>query len=211
MRHARGIAVLMSIRASGAIALVVLLAGCTAPSTVAQQPSATTSTAAALSPTPPQGTSTTEVFPNFPDLTGFRERGMTGYEYGDLKAFADGGYYRFSTPDGLRCQMKGWNSGRGGPPGIVECWGSMPGTPDWARAVAASNGAPGKFFDPKKGPEPSGTFRPLPPKSTLRVNLFEGDYMFCAVGDVGMTACRMGYLDAWGHGFVLSPQGSWTF
>ncbi|QCH22373.1 hypothetical protein DSM43276_00611 [Mycobacteroides salmoniphilum] len=192
------------------VALALILVGCGQPSPSDDvRPSAATTTSS-TSATP--STSTTSGVPEaFPDLTGFRELGMTGYEYGELKSFSNGGYTRFATPDGLHCQMQGWNAGRGGPPGIIECWGELPGAPHWARAVAASNGVPGRFFAPKKGPEPSGTFRPLPRKSILTVNLFEGDYVFCAVGDVGLTACRMGYLDAWGNGFVLSPQGSWTF
>ncbi len=136
---------------------------------------------------------------------------MSGYNDVGLKSYGYEGLVQFSTPDGLRCQMDGWNSGRGGPPGLIECWGELPGSPEGAFAVGATNHTSGTFFDRKDGPEPQGTFRLLPPNSKLTITLHEGDYVTCGVDDAGMTACKLGYLDQWGHGFVLAPQGSWTF
>ncbi len=151
--------------------------------------------------------------PHYVDLTGYREIGMSverdGFRDGDIRAYAGG----FSTPDGLRCRFAPWNSGKGGPPGFARCWGSLPGAPDWARTAVASNDRPGQFLREEPASE-NREFRLLPPMSTITVLAFEGDNVSCAVGDAGLTACRLhigitnGQYD---HGFVLSPQGSWTF
>ncbi len=151
--------------------------------------------------------------PRYVDLTGYHEVGMrydtNGYREGQVKAYAGG----FSTPDGLRCRFAAWNSGKGGPPGFARCWGSMPGAPAWARTVSATSRDVGQFLREESEPE-DREFRPLPPKSTITVLAFEGDNVSCAVGDAGLTACRLHIGTTGGqydHGFVLSPQGSWTF
>lgn len=137
---------------------------------------------------PPQG---------FPDLGGFKAV--------DSKPFRQqsrgGMYSSFVTADGLiSCTMaSGSSSG---------CRGDLPGVP---RSEGSGDGAGCAVVGGWDQYSFSSTTVHCPPYSGEKLNqnekLVDGD-MTCAVGGDRLVAC----INTRGnHGFVLRPEGSWTF
>jgi hypothetical protein len=106
----------------------------------------------------------------------------------------------------------------------MQCWGTLPGTPNnhvELTYLAGANVATAAFSDVDLAtidmvpPGPGVTsktltaqdYKPLPPRS--RVIYTDGPVQTCGV-DTTMTACEL-TDQGQQHGFVLSPQGSWTF
>jgi hypothetical protein len=166
-------------------------------------PVATTSTAvppAALAPLPP----------GFPDLGGFT----------DLSHDHDVSRYyplaTFTSPTGLQCAM--WSS-RGDPAAF--CFGDIPGLDHPANQVYAGDYK--AYFDQNRPPD-TDKLNGKPLASGEKVilgaggNLMGGDQITCGVQDL-TVACMVirGFRQNHGddtaqrHGFVVSPQTSWTF
>ncbi|MBS9533856.1 hypothetical protein KIH27_09695 [Mycobacterium sp. M1] len=153
----------------------------------------------------------------FPDLSGFTVADVKDYSGYYIYPTTNG--VQFTAPAGYRCRIT--YTGRANPPfRSAKCWGALPGTS--SNVVGVSTGVvddpPAAFgdVDPavmdeydtltpdvrviKKSFGPDD-YKPLPPGSRLDYAKDE----VCGVTEQ-MTACRVG-----DHGFVLDPQGSWTF
>lgn len=136
---------------------------------------------------PPQG---------FPDLSGFR-----AVDPAPFRHQSRGGLYSsFVTADGLiSCTMaSGSSSG---------CRGDLPGAP----RSEGGNGAGCTVVSGWDQYSFSSTTVQCPPYADEKLNknekLIDGD-MVCAVGGDRLVAC----INTRGnHGFVLRPEGSWTF
>lgn len=156
--------------------------------------------------------------PDFPDVDRFTEADVR--EYRTYSSYATTGL-QFVTPGGYRCLM--WANRRATYSG-VRCWGALPQrgfNSVWAGGGAASFGnadlsRPETTYVYPGGP--TGTvspdaYKPLPSGMKLvEESVFP---MQCVVRDQ-LTACRAKGFGAeptqtTTHGFVLSPNGSWTF
>jgi hypothetical protein len=175
----------------------------TVVSTDATEPVVTTSTAvppAAVAPLPP----------GFPDLDGFTDM---SHDH-DVSR-----YYplaTFTSPTGLQCAM--WSS-RGDTAAF--CFGDIPGRDHPANQVYAGDYE--SFFDQNRPPDKDKlNGKPLASGEKVILgaggNLMGGDQITCSVQDLTvacmvMRAFRRNHGDdtAQRHGFVVSPQNSWTF
>ena len=155
---------------------------------------------AALAPPPP----------GFPDLDGFTDvsRDHDVSRYYPLATF--------TSPTGLQCAM--WSS-RGDTAAF--CFGAIPGLDHPANQVYAGDHR--AYFD-QNTPPATDKLNGKPLASGHKVilgaggKLMGGDQITCGVHDV-LVACMV--INGFGHnhgddtaprhGFVLDPQGSWTF
>ena len=166
--------------------------------------------------------------PEFPDLDGYTAADVKSYE--TYHTYGVSGV-QFTTREGVRCRMPTYSRG---PAFWAKCWGPLPGVEHGENAVTApdistrpdgqhSFGATLKKidlagFEVVDEPDGSGQFvksridpsayRLLTPGHKIEV----GSDQFgaaCAVGDAGMIACVAHWSGD--YGFVLSPDGSWTF
>lgn len=148
--------------------------------------------------------------PGFPDLDGFTD--VSGdHDVSGLYPLAT-----FTSPLGLQCAM--W-SNRGGT--AASCFGEIPGLDQVANRVYADGY--GAHFDHGSPPDArklNGKSLASGHKVTLGAGgtLMGGDQITCGVQDMllGCVVFRELAQDhgdgaAQRHGFVLSPQGSWTF
>lgn len=188
--------------------------------------------APSTSPTTPPATSRIEVtvpsregMPEFPDLDTFTTADAN--EYRTYSSYATTGL-QFVAPAGYRCRM---SANRRATSSAVQCWGSLPlrgFNSVWADANAASSGANSASFGniDLSIPEathvypggPTGTVSPDAYRSLPSGMKLIEDSVFptqCVVREQ-LTAClaqefgtQPGHAEA--HGFVLSPEGSWTF
>jgi hypothetical protein len=122
----------------------------------------------------------------------------------------------FTSPTGLQCAM--WSS-RGDTAAF--CFGAIPGLDHPANQVYAGDYK--AYFD-QKAPPDTDKLNGKPLASGQKVilgaggNLMGGDQITCGVQDV-LVACMVirgfrhnhGDETAQRHGFVLSPESSWTF
>lgn len=151
----------------------------------------------------------------FPDLGGY-----TAVNYNDYLTYSAYGTQgvQFVTPGGYRCRLS--YIGRAST-SMIQCWGSLPGTSHNLVGVSYPSGGeatfadkdlstmerfqwmdgPGNWHDGTVSPD---AYKPLPPHSNVS---YSG--ATCGV-DESMTACALTGRDQ-RHGFVLSPNGSWTF
>lgn len=155
----------------------------------------------------------------FPDLSGYTTLDNAGYH--TYRNYPGYGGEQFTTPAGYHCrigtEMKShqlW----------AECWGALPATSfDHAGVRLGQPGVLGNvnlaqmddydWFAPDNtatpmrfGPE---DYKPLPSNSKLVNTARSPDVATCGVqGET--TACVVDGADA-RHGFVLAPDGSWTF
>lgn len=145
-----------------AIALTVVLAGCSEPA----DPAASTS-----------------VPPSFPDVRGYAEGKKDSYFVGGTQYAG----YSFRTPAGQQCASNSYPS----PPDatIVQCWGPRPdqGPGTWKvavrrSAVATVRQAPSDAGEPKQFPV-------LPRRHVLK---WDAAQLVCGVDDTGAVACRVG-------------------
>ena len=161
-------------------------------------------------PAPMASTSVQAAPPEFPDLDGFTDVSRD-HEVSGLYPLAT-----FTSPMGLQCAM---SSNRGGT--AASCYGAIPGLDQPANQVYADDY--GARFD-QGAPPDTATLNGKPLASGQKVilaagePLMGGDQITCGVQDV-LVACVVirGFDENHGddtaprHGFVLSPQGSWTF
>ncbi|MGH3723910.1 MAG: hypothetical protein ACRDUS_07255 [Mycobacterium sp.] len=232
-----------------AVAFVVLaLAGCAPATGDPGNPSTERSTAATTTTTVPPTESTTPMpapscpaptsapggpqrplpppcgFPN-PDQYVKEDRSLG---YGMAQGRAE--MWTFRTPDDLLCEMYHWMYSRPADNGwSMSCEGAVPGLPDGATRVSASNHEAGHF---QRG---ARFLKDSPGAPTLQFGHMIGYWdsakntgWGCLVGAAGMTACitenHGWYRDRMDdkptedpakplvpHGFVLSPTGSWGF
>ena len=158
----------------------------------------------------------------FPDLSGYSDANAP--DYTTYSAYMTAGV-QFQTPGGYRCRMSYTTKAARSD---LSCWGSLPGTSHnyvGLRYVGGPNSPGAEFSDIDLASmemydwmDGSGThertispdaYKLLPPHS--KVMYSEGTPKTCAV-DSSMTACELkGTAPDQHHGFVLSPQGSWTF
>jgi hypothetical protein len=145
--------------------------------------------------------------PEFPDLSGYSQTNPGDYR---ITAYV-GSAYRFTTPDGLHCEIAEPHY----QPLHFYCDGSLPGVPDGvdqvrasavpAESFAQSSKNPSASCAPRRnsGPETAGP--PLPPMHYIAVL-----GITCAVDGAGTTACRTDQPGPNGRrwGFLLSPNGS---
>ena len=167
------------------------------------EPVPTTSTSvptAALAPPPP----------GFPDLDGFTD---VSHEHDVSRHYA---LATFTSPTGLQCAM--WSS-RGDTAAF--CFGAIPGLDHPANQVYAGDYK--AYFDQNRPPD-TDKLNGKPLASGEKVilgaggNLMGGDQITCGVQDV-LVACMVikGFRQNHGddtaqrRGFVVGPQGSWTF
>jgi hypothetical protein len=167
------------------------------------EPIPTTSTSvltAALAPPPP----------GFPDLDGFVDVSRD-HDVSHVYPLAT-----FTSPTGLQCAM--WSS-RGDTAAF--CFGAIPGVDVSANQVYAGDYK--AYFD-QSTPPSADKLNGKPLASGEKVilgaggNLMGGDQITCGVQDV-LVACMVirGFRQNHGddtaqrHGFVLSPERSWTF
>jgi hypothetical protein len=147
----------------------------------------------------------------FPDLSGYTE--VNSNDYLTYSAYSTTGA-QFVTPGGYRCRMSYVSKAAAS---LIQCWGALPGTshnlvgvsyPPAAAATLADKDpsameryqwmdGPGNWHDGTVSPD---AYKPVPPHSKVTYR-----DETCGV-DESMTACEFR-----GHGFVLSPNGSWTF
>jgi hypothetical protein len=170
---------------------------------VTTRPVATTSAAvppAAVAPLPP----------GFPDLDGFTDV-SPDHDVSRYYALAT-----FTSSTGLQCAM--WSS-RGD--AAAFCYGDIPGLDHPANQVYAGDYR--TYFDQNGPPDPdklNGKVLASGEKVVLGAggNLLGGDQITCGVHDL-TVACMVirGFRQNHGddtaqrHGFVVSPQTSWTF
>ena len=161
--------------------------------------------------------------PKFPDLSEYTP--MSTDQYQTYSAYMTRGL-QFVTPDGYRCRMSFTHKQNGA---HMNCWGSLPGTPDNLVGLdyLGIPDAPGATFSDTdlsameryesmdgEGNWHDGTvnpadYKPLPAHSKLTYT--DGPLQTCAVDEL-MTACLLTDQNSGRqHGFVLSPQDSWTF
>lgn len=164
------------------------------------------------STTPPSAAADPE---QFPDLSGYTE--VNSKDYLTYSAYSTSGV-QFVTPGGPRCRLSYISKAA---TSMIQCWGSLPGTSHNLVGVSypSSGGAmfadkdlsameqyqwmdgPGNWHDGTVSPD---AYKPLASHSKVT---YSGEA--CAV-DEAMTACVLaGQTQR--HGFVLSPDGSWTF
>jgi hypothetical protein len=154
----------------------------------------------------------------FPSLSDFFT--VNAADYQTYRAYATSGV-QFATPGGYRCRMNFTHKQNGS---YMQCWGILPGTPSNHVEVSYLAGADLVTADfsnvdlATMDVIPSGAgvqaktltaqdYGLLPTRS--RVIYTDGPVQTCGV-DAAMTACEL--IDQGRqHGFVLSPQGSWTF
>jgi hypothetical protein len=162
-------------------------------------------------PVPMTSTSIQAAPPGFPDLDGFTDVSRD-HDVSDLYPLAT-----FTSPTGLQCAML---SNRGGT--AASCYGAIPGLEQPANQVYADDY--GARFDQGTPPDDAAKLNGKPLASGQKVilgaggTLMGGDQITCGVQDV-LVACVVirGFDENRGddtaprHGFVLSPQGSWTF
>jgi hypothetical protein len=160
--------------------------------------------------------------PQFPDLTGYAA--VNDKDYTTFSAYMTAGV-QFVAPGGYRCRVAFTHKAAST---SMACWGKLPGTPhnyvglghtmDSLAATFADVdlGSMEKYQTMDADGMHEGTvspdaYRPLPPNS--KVTYTDGAPQTCGVNET-MTACVVGESpdpNHGGHGFVLSPQGSWTF
>jgi hypothetical protein len=154
----------------------------------------------------------------FPDLSGYND--VNSQDYRTYSAYSTIGA-QFVTPGGYRCRMSYVSKASRS---VMDCWGSLPGTshnyvglnyPEQDGAQFADKDpssmerfqwmdGPGNWHDGTVSPD---AYKSLPPHSKVT---YERET--CGV-DQSMTACVLPAYppDQSQHGFVLSPNGSWTF
>ncbi|EFV14997.1 hypothetical protein HMPREF9336_00184 [Segniliparus rugosus ATCC BAA-974] len=167
--------------------------------------------------------------PQFPDLDGFAA--VDEAAYNTYHTYGTPGW-QFAAPGGTHCRYT--VNVRGGALSLM-CWGALPGAPAGQNAVSLATGGadfrPAAFTKssvqtygyrddgypgmPRPTPITERDYPPLPQGQKLVVSKM-GAVMTCAVGDGGATACQVELQrgedqDEQRHGFVLSPEGSWTF
>ncbi|SPM36517.1 hypothetical protein MRAB57_4358 [Mycobacterium rhizamassiliense] len=169
---------------------------------------------ASVATVPPAGADPNQ----FPSLSDYAAVDAAGYQ--TYSRYMTSGL-QFETPGGYRCRMSFTHKQNGA---HMECWGTLPGTANnhvglnylsGANVVdvAFSNIDLSKMEVVEPGPGVTGgpinprDYKPLPPRSKLVYD--DGPLQTCGV-DASMTACELVDGDRQ-HGFVLSPQGSWTF
>ena len=166
--------------------------------------------------------------PQFPNLDDFATVDAEGYR--TYSAYMTAGW-QFTAPGGVLCRITenscAWFAS-------LACWGALPGVPDGENDIgldkAAAPSAPVFTKSDRQGygyknlgvpgrentiPLTQKDYPLLAPGKEIVVS-GAGATTTCAVGDGGVTACRMEKAasdseDGWRHGFVLSPEGSWTF
>jgi hypothetical protein len=155
---------------------------------------------AALAPPPP----------GFPELDAFTD---VSHEHDVSRHYP---LATFTSPTGLQCAM--WSS-RGDTAAF--CFGAIPGLDHPANQVYAGDYK--AYFDQNRPPD-TDKLNGKPLASGEKVilgaggNLMGGDQITCGVQDV-LVACMVikGFRQNHGddtaqrHGFVVGPQGSWTF
>ena len=148
--------------------------------------------------------------PGFPDLDGFTD---VSQDHIVSRYYA---LATFTSPTGLQCAM--WSS-RGDTAAF--CFGAIPGLDHPANQVYAGDYK--AYFDQNRSPD-TDKLNGKPLASGEKVilgaggKLMGGDQITCGVQDV-VVACMVirGFRQNQGddtaqrHGFVLGPQGSWTF
>lgn len=143
--------------------------------------------------------------PKFPDLNGFVAADANQYTRPGRQW---SGYLFFTTLSGVNCQIVS----------TVVCGGNIPGIPSGSVGHDGQGcGRVTKGGSSSSGPESyklSSHDGQCPPFADTILNagqkLSIGDgktSATCAVADGDVTAC----VDYWKHGFVLRPEGSWTF
>jgi hypothetical protein len=145
------------------------------------------------------------------DLSGYTD--VNSNDYLTYSAYSTQGV-QFVTPGGYRCRLSYVSKAAAS---LIQCWGSLPGTSHNLVGVSYPSGGaatfadkdlstteryqwmdrPGNWHDGAVSPD---AYKPLPPHGKVT---YRGET--CGV-DESMTACELH-----GHGFVLSPNGSWTF
>jgi hypothetical protein len=155
--------------------------------------------------------------PRFPDLGGFAQ--VNRKDYATYSAYSTTGV-QFGTPAGYRCRMTyTFKASVAG----IDCWGSLPGTTHNHVSVVDSRGEAAlddvdlavmeryRYIDGTgwhDGVVSPDAYRFLPTHS--KVSDDEPSSRTCGV-DGRMTACELPGWDGERHGFVLTPEGSWTF
>jgi hypothetical protein len=156
----------------------------------------------------------------FPDLSGYPT--VDAHDYRTYFSYSTSGV-QFVTPGGYRCRMSYVSKAARS---SIACWGALPATTHNEVGVTYNGGviAPGAFNDVNlanmesyqlldsggwhDGVVSPDAYKPLPAHS--KVVFSEGSSETCAV-DASMTACMIpGAAPGELHGFVLSPDGSWT-
>jgi hypothetical protein len=154
----------------------------------------------------------------FPGLSDYYT--VNAADYRTYRAYGTAGV-QFATPGGYRCRMN-YTFKQGA--SYMQCWGTLPGTPNNHVELAYLGGnntvdaafstidlstmenvAPGA--DGSGGRINPQDYKLLPTRN--RVVYSEGPVQTCGV-DTSMTACEL-TDHGQQHGFVLSPQGGWTF
>lgn len=162
-------------------------------------------------PVPVPSTSIRSAPPGFPDMDGFVDVSRD-HEVSHLYPLAT-----FTSPTGLECAM---SSNRGGT--AASCYGPISGLDQPANLVYADDY--GARFDHGTTPGDAAKRNGKPLASGQKVvlgaggTLMGGDQITCGAQDQ-LIACVVvrafdanhGADTAQRHGFVLSPQGSWTF
>jgi hypothetical protein len=162
-------------------------------------------------PVPMTSPSVQAVPQEFPDLEGFSDVSRD-HEVSGLYPLAT-----FTSPTGLQCAML---SNRGGT--AASCYGAIPGLDQPANQVYADDY--GARFDQGAPPDDAAKLNGKPLASGEKVvlgaggTLMGGDHITCGAQDE-LVACVVvrGFDENHGddtaqrHGFVLSPQRSWTF
>ncbi len=151
----------------------------------------------------------------FPDLSGYHAVNASDYE-----TYATYGIQgvQFATPAGYRCRMStNFKASRQ----MVECWGALPGTAHNHVAVITQskqttaatfsdvNLSWMEQYDFRPSEGPAGVIDPKNYKPLTALNKVSYAGYTCGV-DPASTACQADDPSSQ-HGFVLSPQGSWTF
>ena len=128
--------------------------------------------------------------PTLPNVNGFPP--ISPVEF----TVMDGAWYAFGTPDGLTCVIDKSRNTYG-------CNGPIPAAPHGANLVSGA-GPEEPGFANSAGPvfAAAGPVKTLPPQSRLSYR-----NIACAIDGGGATICQD---TASGHGFVLSPAGSFT-
>lgn len=139
----------------------------------------------------------------FPDLNGFTSVDPTPY----AMTGRWGTFYTFSTSDG----SIGCNNQNGM---TVTCGGDLPGIPPTApdkgtgKCSVAGPDTSGDSSHPYVLGRNGGSCPPFTTKVLNAGQKLAGGDIQCIVGESNLVAC-INTKD--GHGFVLRPEGSWTF
>jgi hypothetical protein len=111
-------------------------------------------------------------------------------------AVNDGAWYAFTVPDGVTCVLDRQGGGYG-------CSGPIPAAPGGANLVSAGpSGAPGFASAARPLYGVVDGAKPLPPNTRL-------SFRTITCGTDGVVTACMNSMDQ--SGFVLSPDGSYTF